>query len=220
MESHRIILFFGGGVVNIWLNWEINLSTFSRSFLLLISVRLCPYMYLLCMFFASNACWDLMLSRVAMFIKHMLRWTVVSSFYGFYTPQTCCNSSIEKHKFSKYAANYLSNNKMHYVICYKYSYQLHPYWLHTSLRFYKTSSNICNVGRRHRLMCPLLQDLNNNPLSHPPTNLRVVKLIMLLWRVLYSINLLICNWYFSSIASIISWTMKSYQLHLSLTKNF
>ena len=35
-------------------------------------IRLCPYKYLLCKLFACNACWDLMLSRVAMLNKQML----------------------------------------------------------------------------------------------------------------------------------------------------
>ena len=35
-------------------------------------VRLCPYMYLLCKLFACNACWVLVLSRVAMLNKHIL----------------------------------------------------------------------------------------------------------------------------------------------------
>ena len=39
-----------------------------------IGVRLCPYMYLLCKLFACNACWDLVLSRVAILNKHMLCW--------------------------------------------------------------------------------------------------------------------------------------------------
>ena len=36
-------------------------------------VWLCPYMYLLCKLFACNACWGLVLSRVAMLNKHRLR---------------------------------------------------------------------------------------------------------------------------------------------------
>ena len=58
-------------------------------------VRLCPCVYLLCMFFTCNACWDFVLERVAMLIKDMLCWVAVIPFYGFYR-HDCGNEAADE----------------------------------------------------------------------------------------------------------------------------
>ena len=56
-----------------WLILSTNVSDLHLQEVFAIAVvRLCPCVYLLRMFFTCNACWDLVLERVAMLIKEML----------------------------------------------------------------------------------------------------------------------------------------------------
>ena len=56
----------------------------SRYYSLLLSVRSCPCVHLLRMFFTCNAYWDLVLERVVMLIKEMFCWVALIPFYRFY----------------------------------------------------------------------------------------------------------------------------------------